>query len=128
MKKKAFVYTTFRLEGYHYYPGADKNTSTATGDQYDVSHLALRHMHYFDFKVWVEVTHDNRDIEFIQLRRRIINEYNNSLELDGKSCEMLADDLYTILTKWYPNKDIRIDVSEEGINGAYVEYEVTDDE
>ena len=66
--------------------------------------------------------------KYNQLRRRIINEYSKNLELNGKSCEMLADDLYEILSTWYPNKDIRIDVSEEGINGAYVEYEVTDDE
>ena len=125
MNRKQFVYCTFQLEGYHRYPDADKHPHTATGDDMDVSHLALRHMHYFNFKVWVQVNHDNRDIEFIQLRRKLLKLYqHNTLELDGKSCEMLSNDLYEILHEWYPNSEIRIDVSEEGINGSYTEYTV----
>ena len=123
MNKKTFVYTTFQKEGYHYFPDADKNPLYATGDRYDVSHLGTKHFHYFNFKVWIEVTHENREIEFIQLRRWIEDQYTSqSLELNGKSCEMLSDDLYHILTKKYPNKEIRIDISEEGINGSYTEY------
>lgn len=124
MKKKSFVYCTFQKEGYHLYPGADTNPATATGDDMDVSHLGARHMHYFNFKVWVEVKHANRDIEFIQLRRRIEKQYDSgSLELNGSSCEMMADDLYEVLASWYPGVDIKIDISEEGINGAYIEYQ-----
>lgn len=123
MNKKMFVYCTFQLEGYHRYPDADKLPHTATGDKYDVSHLALRHFHYFNFKVWVEVKHENRDIEFIQLRRKILDVYSTKqLELDYKSCEMMSDDLYKLLTSWYPGVEIRIDISEEGINGSYTEY------
>ncbi len=125
MTQKTFVYTTFQKSGYHYFPGADTNPVTATGDQYDVSHLGTRHMHYFNFKVWVEVTHSNRQIEFIQLRRWIENLYSEKqIEVDHKSCEMLAEDLYTKLSAKYPGVEIRIDVSEEGINGAYVEFTV----
>ncbi len=123
MSKKMFVYTHFQREGYHYFPGADTDPAFATGDELDVSHLGIRHFHYFNFKVWVEVKHTNRDIEFIQLRRRIMAEYDKgSLEMDHRSCEMLADDLYEVLSVWYPGVDVRIDISEEGINGAYVEY------
>ena len=121
--KKTFVYTTFQKEAYHRFPEADQDPQYATGDEYDVSHLALRHMHYFNFKVWVEVTHANRQIEFIQLRRWIESLYaSNMLELDHQSCEMLSDALYQKLTERYPNMEIRIDISEEGINGSYTEY------
>lgn len=125
MNKKTFVYCTFQKEAYHFFPGADQDPQYATGDEYDVSHLASRHMHYFNFKVWVEVTHNNRQIEFIQLRRWIESLYaKGTLELNHQSCEMLSDALCEKLAERYPGMEIRIDVSEEGINGSYTEYKV----
>lgn len=122
--KKTFVYTTFQKEAYHCFPEAATNPEFATKDQYDVSHLSSRHMHYFNFKIWVEVTHNNRQIEFIQLRRWIENLYSNKvLELDNQSCEMMSDALYAIISEKYPGMEIRIDISEEGINGSYIEYQ-----
>lgn len=124
IKKKTFVYCTFQKEGYHYFPGADTNPVYATGGWDDVRHLGLKHMHYFNFKVWVEVSHNNRQIEFIQLRRWIENLYSTgTLELDHQSCEMLSDALYEKLSERYPGMEIRIDISEEGINGSYTEYQ-----
>lgn len=118
-----FVYVPFVKEGYHCFPEAGTDPRYATGDHYDVSHLAARHFHYYFFKVWVEVRHENRDIEFIQLRRWLESLYKDGhLELDYKSCEMLADDLYEQISQKYPGVEIRIDVSEDNINGAYVEY------
>lgn len=123
MNKKQFVYTTFQREGYHFYPGADTNPSTATNDRYDVSHLAKVHMHYFNFKVWIEVKHDNRDIEFIQLRRQIEDAFTEKDLKMGGSCEMMSDRLYEYLSSVYLDADIKIDISEEGINGSYTKYE-----
>jgi len=124
MNKKTFVYCTFQKEGYHYFPGADTNPIYATSDEYDVSALGTRHMHYFNFRVWVQVTHENRQIEFIQLRRWIENLYRKGiLELDHQSCEMMSDALYEKLADRYPGMEIRIDISEEGINGSYTEYQ-----
>lgn len=123
MKKKSFVYCSFQKEGYHFYPGADTNPGTATNDKFDVSHLGFRHMHYFFFKVWVEVFHDNRDIEFIQMRRWIEELYDSGyLSMDNQSCEMMSDALAIQLRCRYPNSEIRIDISEENINGSYTEY------
>ena len=122
--KKQFVYCTLTKEGYHCYPGADTNSSTATNDRFDVSHLVNRHMHYFNFKVWVEVNHNDRDIEFIQLRRWIEDLYTGILEVDNNSCEMISDKLYEQLCQRYPKSEIRIDISEEGINGSYTEYTI----
>ncbi len=80
-------------------------------------------MHYFFFKVWIEVNHNNRDIEFIQFRRWLESLYStNALELNNLSCEMICENLYIEIAKKYPNHEIRIDVSEDNINGAYVEF------
>ena len=123
-RKRQFVYCTFRLEGYHQFPEAGFDPSFKTDDFMDVSHLANRHMHYFDFKVWVEVRHSNRNVEFIQLRRWIMSLYQEgTLELNDMSCEMISDALHQTLVHRYP-VSIRIDVSEEGINGSYTEYDL----
>jgi hypothetical protein len=123
MAQKSFIYVTFQKEGYHCFPEAATNPAFATGDTYDVSHLAHKHMHYFFFKVWVEVNHSNRDIEFIQFRRWLESLYSsNALELNNKSCEMICEDLYAEISNRYPNQEVRIDVSEDNINGAYLEF------
>lgn len=121
--KKTFVYTTFQKEGYHCFPEAKDDPKFKTGDYLDVSHLGDRHFHYFYFKVWIEVNHLNRSIEFIQLRRWIEKQYQDgALELNFMSCEMLGDQLVDLLSQKYPNSEIRVDVSEENINGSITEY------
>jgi hypothetical protein len=125
MKQKTFIYASIQKEGYHCFPEAGSDPAFATGDQYDVSHLSHRHMHYFFIKVWVEVSHSNRDIEFIQFRRWLESLYGDgTLDLNSKSCEMIAEDLYKTVSKKYPNLEIRIDVSEDNINGALVEFKI----
>ena len=121
-QKKQFVYVQFVKEGYHAFPEAATDPKYATGGKYDVSHLGTRHFHYFYFKVWVEVTHENRDIEFIQLRRWLESLYNGgALEMNNQSCEMISDALHAAVFTKYP-VDIKIDVSEDNINGSYTEY------
>jgi hypothetical protein len=123
-KKKIWV--TFQKEGVHCYPAAATDPLLATGDQYDVSFLASPHRHIFHFRVAIDVFHDDRDIEFIQFKRWLVNLYiSNTLQLDFKSCEMISDDLYLQIAQKYPNRDVWIDVSEDGENGSYAEYNCT---
>jgi len=123
-KKKIWV--TFTKEGIHCYPAAATDPLLATGDQYDVSFLASPHRHIFHFRVAISVEHNDRDIEFIQFKRWLVNLYvNNTLQLDFKSCEMISDDLYTQIASKYPYRDVWIDVSEDGENGSYTEYNCT---
>jgi hypothetical protein len=69
--------------------------------------------------VAIEVFHDDRDIEFIQFKRWLENLYGKgTLELDYKSCEMIGADLYQQINSKYPNREVTIDVSEDGENGA----------
>ena len=123
-KKKIWV--TFQREGIHCYPAAATNPQLATGDQYDVSFLASPHRHIFHFRVSIDVFHTDRDIEFIQFKRWLEALYvGSTLELNYKSCEMIADDLYLQIATKYPNRDVWIEVSEDGENGCSVEYNCT---
>ena len=120
------IWVTFRKEGIHKYPAAATDPSLATGDQYDVSFLGVPHRHIFHFRVWIDVFHNDRDIEFIQFKRWLENLYNGQgaiLELNFKSCEMIADDLYLQIAQRYPNRVVWIEVAEDGENGCLIKYE-----
>ena len=117
------IWVTFRKEGIHRYPAALTDPKLATGDEYDVSFLGHPHRHMFHFKVYLEVFHDDRDVEFIQFKRWLENLYNKgTLALDYKSCEMMSDDLYGQITAKYTDRKIWIEVSEDGENGCIKQY------
>ena len=119
------IWVTFSKEGIHKYPAALEDPKLATGDEYDVSFLGYPHRHIFHFKVWIEVFHDDRDIEFIQFKRWLERLYDRAtLELDYKSCEMIADDLAITIQDKYPGRYIKISVAEDNENGCEMEYPV----
>ena len=70
--------------------------------------------------------HNDRDIEFIQLKRWLESLYSQDiLELDFKSCEMIADDLYIQIADRYPDRAVWIEVAEDGENGCLIKYELS---
>lgn len=114
------IWVTFQKEGIHLYPAAKDDPKLS-----DVSFLGYPHRHLFKFKVWIEVFHDDRDLEFIQFKRWLEGMYNDeTLQLNHKSCEMISDDLYGTITSKYPGRHISIEVSEDGENGSFAEYPV----
>ena len=118
-----WIWVRFTREGIHRYPEAATDPALATGDEYDVSFLASPHRHIFHFKIAITVGHNNRDIEFIQFKRWLENLYKGgALQLDYKSCEMIADDLYLQIASKYPNRAVKINVSEDNENGCEIEY------
>jgi hypothetical protein len=122
------IWVTFRREGIHCYPAAATDPRLNTAGEYDVSFLASPHRHIFHFRVWIDVFHNDRDIEFIQFKRwleSLYNGQNSVLELDFKSCEMIADDLYTQIAGRYPKRAVWIEVAEDGENGCLIKYELT---
>ena len=122
------IWVTFRKEGIHCYPAAATDPLLNTAGEYDVSFLANPHRHIFHFRVSIDVFHNDRDIEFIQFKRWLESLYNGSntvLELDWKSCEMIADDLYTQIADRYPGRAVVIEVSEDGENGCSISYNLT---
>lgn len=119
------IWVTFRKEGIHCYPAAATDPALKTGDEYDVSFLGTPHRHIFHFRVWIDVLHNDRDIEFIQFKRWLENLYKDGiLQLDYKSCEMMADDLYAEIAGRYPDRAVWIEVAEDGENGALIKYEL----
>jgi hypothetical protein len=117
------IWVTFQKEGIHMYPAAATDPLLATGDEYDVSFLGVPHRHIFHFQVWIDVFHNDRDIEFIQFKRWLENMYKDgTLKLDYKSCEMIADDIYIKIAQRYPDRAVWIEVSEDKENGCLIKY------
>jgi hypothetical protein len=120
------IWVTFQKEGIHCYPAAATDPMLATGDEYDVSFLGSPHRHIFHFKVWIDVFHNDRDIEFIQFKRWLENLYKDGvLKLNYKSCEMIADDIYIQIAQRYPDRAVWIEVSEDNENGCLIKYEIS---
>ena len=123
IRPNKMIWVTFQKEGMHKYPAALTDPTLATGDEYDVSFLGYPHRHIFHFKVWIGVTHNDRDIEFIQFKRWLLNLYKDAtISLDFKSCEMMSDDLYDTISQKYPGREVWIEVSEDGENGSFIKY------
>lgn len=123
IRPNKMIWVTFRKEGVHCYPAAATDPNLATGDEYDVAFLANKHRHIFHFRVWLGVTHNDRDVEFIQFKRWLENLYkDNILDLNFQSCEMMSDDLYSEISQKYPDREVWIEVSEDGENGSFIKY------
>ena len=121
-RAQRFIWVTFQREGFHQYPAAGTNPALE-----DVGFLQYRHRHIFHFKIHIEVTHNDRDIEFIQFKRWCESLFSSEgcLSLDSKSCEMIADDLYAQIAVKYPNRDVTIEVAEDNENGCRIVYNDT---
>lgn len=117
------IWVTFTHEGIHKYPQAATDPMLATGDRYDVSFLSVPHRHVFHFRVWIDVFHNDRDIEFIQFKRWCQDLYSlSTLDLNNRSCEMIADDLYLKIAEKYSDRSVWIEVAEDGENGCFIKY------
>ena len=81
----------------------------------EVMFLRSLHRHEFHFKVFWEVGHSDRDLEFFIMKRKIANfvavEFHEK-DLGEKSCEMIAE----IIMKKFDAA--RVEISEDGENGA----------
>ena len=113
MANRKMIWVTFQRSGFHRYPDAPN----------DVKYLAAVHRHLFHFKVSIEVFHDDREVEFHQFLRWLEGLYNNTLVLDYRSCEMIADELAELIKDAYPGRDIEIEISEDGECGVTATYD-----
>lgn len=117
---KTEVYCTLQIEGTHYWADCPFP---------EVDYLRINHRHVFHIKAYKEVSHDDRDVEFIMLKHRI-NSYIKDkylgrcnathatgrllCEFGGMSCEMIAEELINEF-------DLsRCEVNEDNENGAIV--------
>lgn len=121
------VWCAFRIVGYHNFLDAPE----------EVAYLRVTHRHDFHFKVSVEVSHENREVEFHMLKRFCIESLfsrfpisNDELSFGGMSCEMIgellmrliiSEDIYNSMPEDSRRaRQIIIDVSEDGECGGIV--------
>tara|TARA_B100000902_G_C26895946_1_gene709735 strand:+ start:153 stop:539 length:387 start_codon:yes stop_codon:yes gene_type:complete len=123
--KNRYIKVSFQKEGIHKFPGADTNPKYATGNWDDVSFLGFPHRHIFYFYVTLGVTHNDRDVEFIQFKRELERLFTkNVLHLDYQSCEMVAENLINYIEEHYPNRGVRVEVYEDNENGAILDNDL----
>jgi len=123
--KNRYIKVSFQKEGIHKFPGADTNPKYATGNWDDVSFLGFPHRHIFHFYVTLGVTHNDRDVEFIQFKRELERLFTkNVVHLDYQSCEMVAENLINYIEEHYPNRGVRVEVYEDDENGAILDNDL----
>lgn len=121
-KKSTYITVRFQKEGIHRYPAALTDPSLES-----VRFLGHDHRHLFYFEVSIEVFHDDRDLEFIMVKREIESWYNQDvLQLDYKSCEMMSDDLAGKIAERWPGRNVEISIFEDNENGSTSFYEWVD--
>ena len=119
MSTKSFIWVSFQREGIHCYPAAGSDPALK-----DVEFLSYPHRHMFHFRIELQVFHDDRDVEFILLKRELEGLYNQgTLQLNHKSCEMIANDLWEYISNTYPDREGVIEVSEDNENGCRIYFE-----
>lgn len=118
--KRNRIWVTFQKEGIHCYPAALDEPQL-----WDVKFLGHSHRHIFHFRVEIDVFHNDRDIEFIQFKRWLEGLFNEgTLQLNYKSCEMIADEVAEEIHKKYPDRCCIVSVAEDNENGCIKHYEV----
>lgn len=113
MRCKRSIFVSLQVEGSHRYKEAPQ----------EVAFLRSYHRHMFGVRVKMEVFHDDRELEFILVKRFIQRFFNdNPIHDVDWSCEMIADKLHRVLVDHYGDRDMTIVVDEDGENGAEVQY------
>ena len=124
VNKTIFLTTSF--EGVHCYPSAPEG----------VEFLRTLHRHIFGVRLEVEVYHDDRELEFILLKRSVNNWLKNKQDdfgvwqMGAMSCEMVANWLIENVKEELPRgkeRYVKVTVDEDGENGATVEVLPSED-
>lgn len=105
---KLYIFCSFRFEGFHVWPGAPT----------EYAYLGSRHRHEFHIKAWVR-TSSYREVEFINLKQMMLEQCMMTAktpEVVNWSCEEWAKYLVDQFGL------SRVEVSEDGENGAYLEF------
>ena len=121
METKSYIFVQTRKEGFHFWKDAKG----------EVAFLKYPHRHMFYFKVYIEITHKDREIEFFTFKKDVqlyimdvwktfnLHDFENTT---GPSCEMISELLYRHINIEYPKRDVIIEISEDDENGSRIEY------
>ncbi len=104
------IIVTVKYAAIHNWPGVVNHIEYLP----DVQYLQHPHRHVFHIKVSKEVFHDDRDVEIIDFKGRILKYLDSTYsgQLGSKSCEMLALELTEEFSL------CSCEVLEDGENGA----------
>jgi hypothetical protein len=107
-----WAWVTTQFEGYHKWDDAPE----------DVAFLRDKHRHIFYVKVYVEQFHDDRDVEFILLKRWLDGLIASFDKENLGSCEMIAGVILEhLMDGRFRKRAYKVEVSEDRENGALVE-------
>lgn len=85
-----------------------------------VAFLKANHRHVFKIQCTIEVTHDDRELEFFMVQNKLDMEIVPFIQLKPLgSCEMIAEDILKGLFHAYgKDRAYAVDVSEDGENSG----------
>ena len=112
---KKQIKVQLEFEGLHCWPNAPDG----------VLFLRNIHRHMFHVSAQIEVHHNDRDLEFILVKKDLAKMVEESAKEwpISVSCEQMASDIVEYLRNRYGgDRDIQVEVSEDGENGAVVTY------
>lgn len=104
----------------HNFPGAATEEAMKS-----VAYLAQEHGHTFRMNVWMTVTHLDRELEFIIVRRFLEGFFDAMYPNENMghvSCEMIAHALIAGCLTKYGSRVYRVTVDEDDNHGADVTY------
>lgn len=106
-----YVFCRFQVEGWHQWPAAK-------------DYLQYPHRHMFHFDIGISVTNNDREVEFIEMKRQFKGEVARWLSPGNRldiSCEELAERCVFMAHRMFNSNRIYAEVSEDGENGACVQ-------
>lgn len=106
-----FIIVHFDIPSIHNWPDAPS----------EVAHLRIPHSHVFNFEVAISVTHDDRELEFELVKRKLAPKMTNAIEFTApskRSCELMAKQCCHLVEQLYGPRDVQCKVFEDHIDGA----------
>ncbi|CAB4149958.1 hypothetical protein UFOVP558_53 [uncultured Caudovirales phage] len=110
---KNFIEVRFQFEGIHHWPEAPR----------EVDFLRDKHRHIFHVRARMNVSHDDRELEFILVQHKLKALVSCfGYDLGRLSCEQIAYEILKYCVQDLGRSEIEVEVSEDGENGAVVRY------
>lgn len=110
----AEIWVKFTRPGFHYWPSAEEVRP-------ERKYLGSVHRHLFHVTIMVPVSHDDRDIEFHDLRDYAESVWPKDGQMGSDSCEAIARKYCDrVMSQWPQLNYVTVQVSEDGECGATV--------
>ena len=106
-----YIWVTTQFEGLHCWPEAPD----------EVAFLRNQHRHIFHVRLEIEVHNDDRDLEFLMVKKWLNGVIEKYIADDGRlSCEQIAKEILEAGRQAYPNRNMLCEVSEDKENGVKI--------